>query len=557
MKKRDRCTSVREVVERNTGMAASEFLCPHKDYRIHNMKQAKVMLAKALNSGTYIFVMSDYDVDGVASGCIFELLFRTAGYKNYRIRFPKRFSEGYGIRDAVIDELPEGRDVLLITVDNGITALSPIRKAKERGYKTLVLDHHNPVRDPDTGEIILPEADLIVDQHAFPGQEFDGYCGAGLAYKLCSAFIVPGHPVQKRMLGFAAMATIADVMPLVHENRTIVTDGLAELTRYRTTGTEELLKAFGMDRYLTPSDIGYYIGPSINAMSRMNNDGARMAFEALVFDGSAEKARELAENMRNTNQRRKELTEESLDSINALVKTEGLDKWYPMCVYQQGLHEGLIGILAGELAESYQRPVLVFTDNPGGFLKGSGRTFGNINLYGLLNSCGSLFLKWGGHAEAAGMSIAPEKLPELRQALADAFVSQGCPKEAPEKTYDLDVTMEQLPQVCEEISVYRPFGQGNPPVRLLVRDFCLEPKQFLEGKSIKLMGKDCQHIKLFGRNYDAIAFQKAEKYHSLSEPDHLDLLCTIEQNHYVNKRSGILNIKDQLECEDIFLPGTE
>lgn len=557
MKKKDRCTNVREVIERNTGMAAAEFLFPRKDYDIHNLKNAKVMLAKALHNGTFIFIMSDYDVDGVASGCIFELLFRSAGYKNYRIRFPKRFSEGYGIRDSIVDEISTGQDVLLITVDNGITALSPIRKAKERGIQTMVLDHHNPVTDPVTGEIILPEADLIVDQHAFPGQGFDGYCGAGLAYKLCSAFIRPGHPVQEKMLGFAAMATIADVMPLVHDNRTIVTNGLKALTKYRTSGTEELLKTYAMDRYLTAPDIGYYIGPSINAMSRMNDDGARMAFETLIYDGSTEKARELAEKMHSTNQQRKKLTEESLESINSVIKEEGLDQWYPMCVYQEGLHEGLIGILAGELVKSYKRPVLVFTYNPEGFLKGSGRSFQDINLYALLHACGDLFLKWGGHAEAAGMSIVPEKLPALREALAKAFEEQGCPKDVPEETYDLDVTMEQLPEVCYELAYYRPFGQGNPPVRLLVRDFCLDPKPFLEGKSIKLMGKEGHHIKLFGKDYDAIAFGKAEKYQNLSEPEHLDLLCTVGQNHYVNKRSGVLTIKDQLECEDIFLPGKE
>ena len=144
MKKNDVKTCIQKIVEKNTGMSTHDFLNYKKEYEIDGLKEAQLLLYQAIKKKMFIFIMSDYDVDGVASGCIFETFFRAAHYGNYRIRFPKRFSEGYGIRESVIDEIPDG--ALLITVDNGIAAMDAIKKAKEKGIKTMILDHHQAIK---------------------------------------------------------------------------------------------------------------------------------------------------------------------------------------------------------------------------------------------------------------------------------------------------------------------------------------------------------------------------------------------------------------------------
>ncbi len=545
--------NIGKIIRKNTGKAPADFLDTRKEYKIHNIWEGKQLLSKAINSGNYIYVMADYDVDGVTSGAIFETLFRAVGYTKYQIRFPKRFSEGYGIKPETIDEIPKGGTPLLITVDNGITSLTAIKKAKERGCQVLIVDHHRPLTQ--NGEMQLPDADIIIDPHVTGKCTFSHYCGAGLAYRLCSQFVK--GDVKRQMCGFAALGTIADSMPLVEENRQIVIEGLKAIVSkpYRTVGTRELLRAYNMDMYLTSSDVAYYIAPAINAMSRMYDDGAKLAFQTLVYNGKDDTAERMAQNMYDTNLCRKKLCRTCMDAIIPYIENHNLDRWTPMCVYQASIPEGIIGIIAGDLSQKYQRPVLVFSDSTEdpGYYKGSARSYGGIDIHRLLSSCSRFLFKWGGHSDAAGLTILPAALPELQKGLADAYSHFGyrtCSTET-ETKYDLSISLEELPAVIKEIDQFRPYGCGNPDIRLLIKDFRLEYKPYASGYS-KKMGQDQEHIKFFGRDIDAIAYGMASKYEKIGEPLELGLICTVDKNHYISHKNGKLIIKDVLLCSDIF-----
>lgn len=551
MRKKDKCKTVKDVIERNTGMKAADFVKTNKEYYIQNLDKAADMLLDALNNDRHIFVMADYDVDGVTSGCIFEILFRKMRHKNYTIRFPKRFSEGYGIRSSVIDEIPQEDSPLLITVDNGITALEPIKKAKDRGCNVIIIDHHLPIINDK--EMQLPCADVIVNPHATGGCTWTDYCGAGLAYRVCSSLLSPFSKDSKIMMGFAAMGTIADLMPLKEENRKIVIEGLVNLRlnkEYRTVGTEALLGMFKMDRYLTESDVAFYIAPAINAMSRMNDDGAKSAFQTLVYDGDRQQAVKMAQKMYDTNQERKQITAECKQDILAYINESGLDTMTPLCVYRENIPEGIIGLLAGELAECYHRPVLVFSDCmeiPGAY-KGSARSYGGINLHAILTDCDPLFLNWGGHTEAAGMTIQSEKFHLLQTAAQESFKKRGYSISPEEKTYDLEINMDELPNVLFEINRFRPYGSGNPEICLKVKDFKLNFCSWAKGE-FKFLGNTNSHVKFFGKYVDVIAYNKGEKFRELGCPLQMDIYCTAEKNYYVNKMDKLI-IKDQLMCLD-------
>lgn len=550
MRKRDSCKTVEECIRRNTGMDPETFLDTGGPYPICNLDRGVKLLNNAMHKHVFIYIMADYDVDGVMSGSIFELFFRAAHYTNYRIRFPKRFTEGYGIRESVVDEIPPYS--LLITVDNGITAIEPVEKAKAKKIAVMIVDHHQPMH-LESGDLKLPSADVIIDPHATGGCAFNYYCGAGLAFRLCSRFIREGHPIMERMRGFAAVATIADMVSLTGENRRIVLEGLKSLTvhKNRTTGMEALLQVFGMDRYMTADDIGFYIGPAINAMSRMGDDGAKEAFQAVTFDGDSEKALELAENLRQTNQERKELVASSVNVVERLIRSEHMENDYPMCVYSPSIPEGIIGIVAGNLAEEYHRPALVFSDSGNGEMKGSARTYGDADLYKLLYTCNDLFVRWGGHKEAAGMSVAPDKFPLLKESLSRNFEKLGYSKAIPEETYDLEISMGQLPEIIQEIDRFRPYGNGNPDITLLLKGYRLRFNSF-ENDYTRRIGRSQNHIKFFGIGCDAVCFGKADEYQECGSPKYMDLLCTVSKSHYIRKSDDELVIKDQLECEDFF-----
>ena len=379
--------NVRQIVEAHTHMSAEEFLYPQKDPYLHGLKEAVQFVKLKLRHKVPVHIVGDYDVDGEMSTAILELALETFGGYPVHVRLPRRFSEGYGLSMKIIDEISDG---LIITVDNGIAALEQVKAAKAKGLSVVVIDHHLPVRNPDTEEIILPEADYVIDPKAIEGSMFSEYCGAGLAYRFAKALLTEEHPIMNNLLVFASIATVTDMVPLIGDNRTIVKEGLKHINQRDVTfGLQILLDRLKLN-HVTEEDYGFLIGPVMNASGRMLDDGPIDVVNMVTsladpanpeFIRKTMYLQDLADELVERNEKRKEAVEKDLIEAENIIRKKTLMNNNPLIVYSPNFWEGTIGILAGKLAEKYQVPCLVFTKSSAkGIAKGSGRIVAQNSL---------------------------------------------------------------------------------------------------------------------------------------------------------------------------------
>lgn len=533
--KTDNAKTIEEVILRNTGYKTIEdFLGLNlKVYSIKFIKEACDMITEAIKNGWQITIVGDYDADGVTASSIMYDGLQSLGAK-VKVRIPRRLSEGYGLSEKIIDEIDSG---LVITVDNGIVAFDAIKKAKEKGLKVIITDHHLP---DASGE--LPPADIVIDPHLKGTADFEDYCGAGIAYKLMQALIPENKQLLKKLSCFAAIGTVADVMPLVEENRLIVKEGLKNMVTYncRTSGLYSLLRLLDLDRVVTEENIGYKIGPCINAAGRLYDDGAMKAFEIISYDGkySEDYAKELVE----INELRKKMTEEAMVAIADNIRDNCLYGDYPLVIYQPGIHEGLVGIIAGKLTELHGVPTIVFTDSSEeGILKGSGRTECGVHLKNLLDSCSDVFVRYGGHAEAAGVSVEKARYDEMCEKLMEKIPDPVIDPHKNDTFYDLEITVNEVPDVLEQLKKYAPFGNGNPNVIFKINGFSLSPRY---SSCYGTLGEDKDHLKLYGIGMDAIGFSMVEKYQDMGEPKNLTLVGSINENYFMGRIATQITLLD-------------
>lgn len=520
------------------------------EYRIDGIKEA-VSLAKRFKEKK-VRIVGDYDGDGVNATVILFLAFKWAGFKDVSYRIPKRFTEGFGINEKIIDEIDEG---LVITCDNGIAQLSSIQKAKDKGLTVIIIDHHLPVSKDD--KVILPPADVIIDPNAIEGSaDFNGYCGAGLSYRFACELLNNEKKYCYKLLGYAAIGTVTDVMELREENYVFVRNGLKILKdpRYITSGLYALISAFGLTHHLRASDIGFKIGPAINAASRMKNDGAKNAVELLIFNGSYPEAVSMAEKLVETNNARKELKKTLLKKAHNLIEEECLFGDVPLIIYipyakEYGVDtvEGIIGIVAGSLCEEYKVPVIVFSDSLDGCIKGSARACGNYNMKQELDKCADLLLHYGGHEGAAGLSVQEENISLLKDRLMEN-VSGFKMENVNDTYYDLEIEASDIPDVIDELSNFEPFGQGNADIVFKVNQFSVIPRY---GTYKKLIGEDNSIVKIYSNNTTAIGFDMADGMHNIEQPKILDLIGTLSNNYFRGE------IEHQLEFIDFKLKETK
>lgn len=543
--KNDHGNTIAEIVEYNTGISTKEFLNPKRDPYLANLEDAVQFIQKEIAAGSKISVIGDYDCDGITSSTIMDLALTEASGVEPYIRIPRRFSEGYGLSMKIIDEIDEG---LIITVDNGIAAIDQIKAAKEKGLKVVVIDHHLPVQDDKTGKITLPEADIILDPHAIPGSDFKNYCGAGLAYRVAK-LLVPNSPLLTPMLALASIGTVADVMTLTGDNRNIVIDGLEAVRKRKiTTGLDLLLNALKLE-YVTEGDYGFKLGPVMNAAGRLHDDGPIAVIDVLktnfdVHDLSntyklidlEAKVNKLIEN----NEDRKEIVRTSMAEAEDLMTEETLRK--PIILYSPNFSEGIIGIIAGQLAEEYCTPALVFTDSKTpGVLKGSGRTYGTVHLKHMLDSVSEYFVRYGGHAGAAGMSVKAEDLETLKTVLNEKLKDVDFGVDKDHLYYDLEIPISEVDHYLNELDTFAPYGEGNPQIVFKVDGFICSP---VAGKFTKPMGKYQEHVKFYGKKVSAIGFDLNKRYFDEGEPKSMDFVGMLGRNFY----KGVFY--DQIEALD-------
>ena len=538
--KRNDAETIADVIRYNTGATSLAELDGKSSYFIKGLSEAAAMIKESIAKKELITIIGDYDADGVTSTCIMETTLNALG-ANVRSRIPHRMSEGFGLNMNIIDEIDSG---LAITVDNGIVAFDPIKKAKEKGLKVIITDHHEPDQSG-----ALPEADIIIDPHLPGTADFENYCGAGIAFKLCKE-LTNDETLIAKLSCFAAIGTVADVMPLVEENRQIVKEGLKNMTNYgtRTTGLYSILHAVDMEKNICATDIAFKIGPMINACGRLFDDGAKIALEALAYDGPYKE--EIGQQMNDYNDLRKKKVKEGLEAVYNNISMNCLHGDTPLVVYEPTLEEGIIGIIAGRLAEEKQVPAFVFTNaEVEGIYKGSGRTAGNVNIKDLLDKCSDTLYKYGGHEEAAGVSVEASKFEDMKIAMQD-----NCPElvgvtDDGDTYYDLEIKAADIAATLDELRQYEPFGQGNPKPVFLIKDFQLSPRY---SSTYKTMGENGEHLKLFGIGCCAVGFDMVDYYHGLSDPQKLDLVGVISENFFMGRSEVQVEIQYMDEAKASF-----
>ena len=427
-----------------------------------DMDKACERIWQAIDNGETIVVFGDYDVDGVTATALLYQHLKGMG-ATVKCMLPSREGDGYGLSKNAIQTIHDKGYQLIVTVDNGISAVAEADFAAELGIDLIITDHHLP---PET----LPKAIAVVDpRREDDTSPFKGLCGAGVAFKLCAA--LDGCPPEE-MLDYcgdlAAVGTVADVMPLTGENRTLVKYGLHLLQQTDRPGLEALLEAVGLaGRPVTAENVSYAIAPRINAAGRM--DSAVTALQ-LVLCEDPDRAEELANKLNEINTKRQETELQIFKAAQELLEQqpERLEDRV-ILLWGRDWHPGVIGIVASRLVERTGRPVIVATVDEHGECKGSGRSVQGFNLHACIGACADLLIRYGGHAMAAGLSVREENLPELRRRLND-WAARECPvlHTAPLEC-DLSIHLDRVTvESVRRLDELAPYGAENPtPVFLL------------------------------------------------------------------------------------------
>jgi len=434
-------------------------LTPHDPFLLGDMRAACERIRAAVAGGRRICVHGDYDVDGIAATTLAVLLLRELG-ADVVWHLPSRFDEGYGVRGETLARLADEGCGLVLTVDCGITAVAEVAEAKERGLEVIVTDHHRP------GET-LPDCPLVATRPSdYP---FPELCGTGVVYKLGQALFGVDAEIPKRHLDLVGLATIADVVPLLDENRSLAIAGLRALARTQKLGLRALMRSAGVDpAAVDAGSVGFRLAPRINAAGRLGHP--RAALELLLTD-DVDDARRLADSLEELNRQRQavegRILREAVAQVEAWPEAERRRRAYVLA--GEGWHEGVIGIVASRLVERYNRPVVLIAGGEGDW-KGSGRSIASFDLHGGLAACSSLLERWGGHRAAAGLSIKPEHVAEFTERFAEHAAGLLVDEDLRQVTR-VDAIVPRSTrltlELCAELARLAPFGLGNPEVTLL------------------------------------------------------------------------------------------
>ena len=449
-----------KAIEKYLHGSRKDFYSP---WLLKDMEKAVAILQEKIENRNRIRIIGDYDIDGVMSTYILLESLRGLGC-DVDMMIPNRITDGYGINEHLIEQAwQEGRDTI-ITCDNGIAAVTQIRKAKDLGMTVIVTDHHEVPFEDLEGERkeILPPADAIVNpKQKACSYPFAGLCGAVVAMKVMEALyekMALEVDLVDKMLPFAGIATIGDVMDLQDENRILVKEGLQRLHHTTNLGLQELIRVNNLEpENISPYHIGFILGPCLNASGRL--DTAKRALQLLLAD-SREEAAVLAGDLKNLNESRKEMTAQGLEKAIEQVESTSMMEDMVLVVFLPECHESLAGIIAGRLRERYHKPSFVLTRGEEG-VKGSGRSIESYSMYEKLCECKEYLTKFGGHPMAAGLSLEEENVERFRRKLNE---QSGLTEEDLVEKVTIDVPMPIhyiRKDLVQELSLLEPFGKGN------------------------------------------------------------------------------------------------
>jgi single-stranded-DNA-specific exonuclease len=517
--------------------------------RLPGLTEAADRIHAAVQQNRRIVIYGDYDADGMtATGILFSCLRLLGADVGYHV--PNRLDEGYGLNDDALRKLAQRGASMIVSVDCGIGSVRQAETARELGLELIITDHHQLAEQ-------LPVAAAVVHP-GLPGggYPFDGLCGAGVAFKLAWALCQKASrakrvsPAMREFLlaavGLAAIGTVADVVPLLDENRILVRHGLVSLRERPVPGIAALLRITELDRkpQLGGEDIAFTLAPRLNAAGRLGQ--AQLGVE-LVTTESAERAASLAEYLHQLNDSRDSLERSVYRAAHKQVKEQSEPARDPALVLA-GLdwHAGVIGIVAGRLAERYHRPVVIVSldrlgTKPG---VGSARSAGALNLHQALAACSDHLVSYGGHAQAAGLKVEESKLDIFRASLCE-YVAGATSEEdrVPEIHIDAEATLSQMTlDTLQQIEQLAPFGQGNPRPVLCASGVNLAgPPRRMGGGDRHLSARFSQH----GRTLRAVAFGHGEAADELAQIDGaLDIVYRPVINEFNGRRSVEMHLVD-------------
>jgi single-stranded-DNA-specific exonuclease len=502
------------------------------------MEAAVTRLVSAISNGELIAIYGDYDADGVtATALLVQLLSALdAQVEGY---IPNRFDEGYGLNNEALDTLKERGASLVVTVDCGVRSIGEVQHAKDQGLDLIISDHHHP------GEQ-LPPALAVIN----PKQDGDPYpdknlAGVGIAYKLGIALLEKmrhnGNQLAQAfdetlLLDLVALGTVADLAPLTSENRSLVRHGLKVIRQPRRQGLQALIGVCGLlPRRIQASDIGFVLGPRLNAAGRL--DSALASFDLLTTK-SINEAGYLAQQLDNQNRERQKITRDNQAIAEEIALTEDPDSML-LFAADPGFNPGIVGLVASRLTEQYYRPAIVANYGET-FTRGSCRSIPEFHITDALDQCEELMEHHGGHAAAAGFTVRNENLDELvtrLRAIADEKLS-GLDLR-PVMHADLEIQLSNLvPEIIEQLEILQPTGYGNPQAVFVSRE--------LKVNDHRLVGRDGSHLKMTVSDgwvtYDAIAFRQGHWHADM--PLFVDLMYTFEKNEFNGKENLQLKVRD-------------
>jgi single-stranded-DNA-specific exonuclease len=521
------------LVHRGLGdpAAAQRFLNPSLDdlydpLSMRDMPRAVARLQAAIRDGQKLLIHGDYDVDGTTSVVLLTKAIEIAGgASSYHV--PHRLKDGYGMRPEVVETAAAEGVKLIVTVDTGIRATEAVRRANELGVDVIVTDHHLPETD-------LPAALAVLN----PNRSDCGYpeknlCGAGVAFKLAQALLgtLPwtaekARRISESLLKLVAIATVADVVPLTGENRVMVKHGLDGLGAVRNAGLRALLDVAGLTGNTVPTarQVAFQIAPRLNAAGRM--DTAMAAIE-MFLTGDPGRARELAQQLDQQNAERRKVEDEIRDTCERLAVDE---RAAALVYYSEKWHRGVLGIVASRLVERLHRPVFVIGRNPeDGLAQGSGRSIPAFHLLEAMEAMSDLFVRFGGHQHAAGVTLEAGRVGEFRERF-NAYAAGHLTAEdfLPRMDVDAVVELSELTEAgVREVLTLAPFGHGNPPPLVAALDV------EVAGQPVAMKEKHLRvTVRQGGRRLVLKAWNFAGRAGEMAPGAHVDITFTLEEDAY-------------------------
>jgi single-stranded-DNA-specific exonuclease RecJ len=519
------------------------FLAPnlaqlHSPFLMQDMACAVEIIITALRQGKRMAIYGDYDVDGITATALLYSLLQEWG-ADVIAYLPDRLTEGYGLNDGALDYLHDQAVSLLITVDCGISNVAEVGYASRLGLEVIITDHHRPAN-------VLPAAAAVLNPWrkdcSYP---FAALCGAGIAFKLGQALCCRLGREERvwKYLDLVALGTVADVVPLQQENRVLVVSGLQQMDQNLRPGLEAVRSVSGIkNKKITATEIAFFIAPRLNAAGRLGD--ARRAFD-LLLAGKEEEADLLARELQTENNRRQALEAKIFKEASALVAESApaeVGRNF-LLLAREGWHPGVLGIVASRLVERFNRPAML-VGLEGGKGRGSGRSYGDFDLGSALKSCSILLQGFGGHRQAAGITLAAENIIPLREKL-DFLAGDFFGEAGPSATLCLDARLEPeevTPELVRALQLLEPWGHDNPPPLFWGKGWQLKKR--------REVGKGGQHLQLGvqkrGQYFAGISFNGRSKFPLLLPGQEVELAFSVSFDEWRGHETLQLEILDCL-----------